>query len=67
MDFKSQVVFFLNFAEIKLDVEEMPEDLYQRLEAFIHDNLLHRGGTITHHGDNPDTDEEIMVPSHHDD
>ena len=50
---------FLNFAEIKLDVEERPEDLYQRLEAFIHDNLLHRGGTITHHGDNPDTDEEI--------
>jgi hypothetical protein len=33
-------------------------DLYQRILAFIDDNLLRQGGEITHHGVNIDDDEE---------
>ena len=41
---------------------ERHEDLYQRLNSFIADNLLKSDGNIRHHGEIPETDEE-MSPS----
>ena len=48
--FQSSGAHFLDLAEIKLEHGEQPEDLYQRLMAFIEDNLLTPTGGITHHG-----------------
>ena len=42
---------FLELADITLGVEERPEDLYQRIVAFVEDSLLRKDGSITHHGD----------------
>ena len=41
---------FLDLANIHIDSEERPEDLYQRLVAFFDDNLLDPDNGITHHG-----------------
>ena len=60
--FQSSGSHFLDFDEIKLRPDERPEDLYQRILAFIDDNLLKQGGGITHHGVNIDDDEE-MTPT----
>ena len=57
--FQSTGGHFLDFADIKLEPNERPEDLYQRLMAFIEDNLLLANGGITHHGVNPGDDEEL--------
>ena len=46
-------------AEIKLEHGERPEDLFQRLSAFIDDSLLTNGGPIQHHGLTPTEDEEV--------
>ena len=43
----------MDLASIKLNIDERPEDLYQRLLAFFQDNLVTVGGGITHHGDAP--------------
>lgn len=48
-----------DFVDIKLEPEERPEDLYQRLIAFIEDNLLTVDGNIKHHDDKPKEDEEL--------
>lgn len=53
---------FLNFNDIKLEPDERPEDLYQRLMSFAEDNLLKADGNIKHHGDVP-TDDEDLTPS----
>ena len=45
-----------------LQADERPEDLYQRLVAFVEDNMLQSGSVILHHGDVVDVDEE-MSPS----
>ena len=50
---------FIDFSDIKLESDEKPEDLYQRLVAFLEDNLLKQGGGITHHGDLINEDEEL--------
>ncbi len=50
---------FLDFDNIALNPDERPEDLYQRLIAFVDDNLLRQGGGITHHGEIITEDEEI--------
>ena len=50
---------FLDFADIRQEPGEKPEDLYQRLVAFIDDNLLVQGCGITHHGDTVTEDEEV--------
>ena len=50
---------FLDFDSITLLPDERPEDLYQRLLAFVDDNLLRQGGGITHHGENIDEDERL--------
>ena len=49
--FQSSSAHFLDLADIKLEHGERPEDLFQRLMAFVEDNLLAPGGGITHHGD----------------
>ena len=41
---------FLDFNDIKFDPNERPEDLFQRLMAFVDDNLLKVGG-LAHHGE----------------
>lgn len=41
---------FIDFTDIKLETNERPEDLFQRLIAFT-DNLLTRDCNISHHGD----------------
>ena len=50
---------FLDLADIKLDCDGRPEDLFQRLTAFVDDNLLKQGGGISHHGEKADTDEKF--------
>ena len=54
--FQSTGAHFLDFASIKLDVNE---DLFQRLMSFIEDNLLVANSSITHHGDAITADEEL--------
>ena len=48
--FQSTGAHFIDFVNIKLGPSERPEDLYQRLMAFIEDNMLRQGGGISHHG-----------------
>ena len=50
---------FLDLANIKFEVNERPEDLFQRLMAFFENNLLSTTGGITHHGANPGADEDL--------
>ena len=57
--FQSTGGHFIDFSDIKLDVDERPEDLYQRLMAFAEDNLLQAGGNITHHGNTISEDEDL--------
>ena len=60
--FQSTGARFLDFSDIKLEVDERPEDLFQRLMSFTEDNLLVANGCITHHGANVTADEE-MTPT----
>ena len=60
--FQSSGAHLLDFASIRLEQDERPEDLYQRLMAFMDDCLLKSDGGITHHGDRPSGDED-MSPS----
>lgn len=57
--FQSTGGHFIDFAAIKLGANERPEDLYQRLMAFVEDNLLRRDSGIAHHGDVVREDEEL--------
>ena len=57
--FQSTGGHFIDFADIKLEADERPEDLYQRLMSFAEDNLLHAGGVITHHNTQITDDEEL--------
>ena len=50
---------FLDFCDIRLEADERPEDLYQRLMAFTEDNLVKESGGITHHGEDITEDEEM--------
>ena len=49
---------FIDFADIHLEVDERPEDLYQRLMAFLEDVLI-RSNSISHHGEVLTDDEEL--------
>ena len=49
----------MTFDDIALKPNERPEDLFQRLTAFMEDNLLKRNGNITHHGEAVADDEEV--------
>ena len=57
--FQSTGAHFIDFNDIRLETEERPEDLYQRLVAFAEDNLLKRNGGISHHGEVIEEDEEL--------
>ena len=49
---------FIDFSDIHLAADERPEDLYQRLMAFVEDSLLHANG-LTHHGEHVTENEEL--------
>ena len=57
--FRSTGANFLNLVDIKLQADERPEDLFQRLMAFVEDNLLTAQGGIVHHGHPIDADEDL--------
>ena len=57
--FQSTGARFLDFSNIKLEVDERPEDLFQRLMSFTEDNLLVANGPVTHHGAHVTSDEEL--------
>ena len=57
--FQTTGAHFIDFAGMKLKPGERPEDLYQRLVAFVEDNLLTIESGITHHGEEPEDDEEL--------
>ena len=48
----------IDFSDIHLAADERPEDLYQRLMAFVEDSLLRANG-LTHHGEHVSEDEEL--------
>ena len=60
--FQSTGSHFIDFVDIHQQPGERPEDLYQRLVAFVEDNLLQRDSQILHHGDVM-TDDEELSPS----
>ena len=57
--FQSTGEHFLDLASIRLQPDERPEDLFQRLMAFFEDNLLSVHGGLTHHGDQVTADEDL--------
>ena len=57
--FQSAGAYFLDLANIHLQPDERPEDLFQRLMAFFEDNLLSVYGGLTHHGDQVTVDEDL--------
>ena len=60
--FQSTGAHFIDFTDIRLEPDERPEDLFQRLVAFVDDNLLRSDGNISHHDQNIVEDEE-MTPT----
>ena len=62
--FQASGAHFLDFSTIILEPNEKPETLYQRLLAFVEDNLLKKDGDITHEGEAVKEDEEL-TPSLH--
>jgi hypothetical protein len=60
--FQSTGAHFIDFSDIKFEPDERPEDLFQRLTAFVEDNLLTKDCGILHHGETMEDDEE-MSPS----
>lgn len=57
--FQTTGAHFIDFHSIRYDPSERPEDLFQRLTAFVEDNLLRKDIGITHHGQTPEDDEEL--------
>ena len=57
--FQSTGAHFFDFANIKLEVDERPEDLFQRLMSFTEDNLLVANSNISHHGTTVTVDAEL--------
>ena len=49
---------FLDFANLRLEADERPEDLYQILVAFVEDCLL-RANSLSHHGMQLAEDEQL--------
>ena len=60
--FQATGAHFVDLDEIKLQANEHPEDLYQRLMAFVDDNLLRNGGNLTHHHEPITENEELSHP-----
>jgi hypothetical protein len=57
--FQSTGAHFIDFASIRLEPGERPEDLYQRINAFVEDNLLRADSGIKHHDEAITEDEEL--------
>ena len=57
--FQSTGAHFLGFNNIRLEPDERPEDLYQRILSFIDNSLLKANDNIQHHGENVSADEEL--------
>ena len=57
--FQSTGAHFLDFNNIRLEPDERPEDLYQRILSFIDDSLLKANDNIQHHGENVSADEQL--------
>ena len=57
--FQSTGAHFLDLASVRLQPDERPEDLFQRLMAFFEDNLLSVHGGLSHHGDPVTADEDL--------
>lgn len=57
--FQTTGAHFIDFDAIRYDPSERPKDLFQRLTAFVEDNLLRKDIGITHHGQTPEDDEEL--------
>ena len=57
--FQASGAHFLDFTDIQLNHNERPQDLFQRLMAFCEDNLLKADGSLTHHGETIEEDEEL--------
>ena len=57
--FQSTGSHFLDLASIHLQLDERPEDQFQRLVAFFENNLLSVHGGLTHHGDQVTADEDL--------
>ena len=56
--FQTTGAHFIDISDIHLEPDESPEDLYQRIMAFVEDSLLHSNG-LTHHGETLSEDEEL--------
>ncbi|KAK3741257.1 hypothetical protein QZH41_019954, partial [Actinostola sp. cb2023] len=56
--FQTTGAHFIDFNSIALEPDERPEDLYQRLMAFVEDCLL-KANELTHHSDAVQEDEEL--------
>ena len=63
--FQSTGAHFIDFNSIKLEPGERPEDLFQRLQSFVEDNLLCSDGSIRQYGELPAEDEEISPSLEH--
>ena len=57
--FHSTGANFIDFDDIRMLPEERPEDLFQRLMAFVEDNLLEADDGLSHHGEHLHDDEEL--------
>ena len=57
--FQSTGAHFLDFSNIKLEVDERLKDLFQCLMSFTEVNLLLANDAITHQGENVTSDEEL--------
>ena len=53
---------FLGLTELKQEPDESVEDLFQKITAFMEDNLLQAGSKITHHNKAVAKD-EVMTPT----
>ena len=60
--FQSTGAHFIDLINISLKADERPEDLFQRLMAFVEDSLLHPSCGLRHHNEEI-TEEEEMSPS----
>ena len=56
--FQTTGAHFIDFSDIHLEPDERPEDLYQRIMAFVEDSFLRSNG-LTHHGETLSEDEEL--------
>jgi len=57
--FQSTSARFLDFSNIKREVDERPKHLFQWLMSFTEDNLLVANSPVTHHGAHVTSDEEL--------